>query len=334
MRIQTIQPNASTTTAVPATPKHLAGAGFPLLVVGVLALLGRVAPADQPADVAPATQPSQQARAQAPDPAQEFQAEAVSVTGVAQYRNAADPDGKWTKLASGDVLGQSMILRTGLGAEVVLQFGDRGQVTVRSATKIGIAQLAKDGTALRTKLGMKYGSVRATVDSTKGLHDFQVSTPVATLSVRGSEAGIGSSDFGLGLDVTAGNWPMNPGAGGQNGTAGPGQVFLMGPGYGFLTNSQYNTLLGLLLAGGGDAFGMTGNEMGMNTGNTGNGILAFLGNQPILLPPGVSIPPQLSPLFSLPCGSGDINQLDDPFKLGGEESGGGELIICPPPNGR
>ena len=113
----------------------------------------------------------------------------ASVTGHAQ-KLAPGEGQKWEAIAKGDVLATGMIVRTGLGARVVLKLPRHGEVTIHSATKIGIRQLGQFGEAVRLRMGLKYGTMRARVESSRGKHQFRVATPVATLSVRGSETKI------------------------------------------------------------------------------------------------------------------------------------------------
>ncbi len=143
-----------------------------------------------------------------------LKAAVVSVSGIAQQRSAADPKGKWRPIKAGDVLDELTIIRTGLGSRVVLGFSDRGQTVIRSATKVGIKEFSRRGRHVKTRLGLKYGSMRAKVDSTRGTNDFKVRTPVATLSVRGTSGRLGfSGDFGLHLHGTTGTWNVKNKAG-------------------------------------------------------------------------------------------------------------------------
>lgn len=143
----------------------------------------------------PATQPAQTRADAAKDT---LQATVVSVSGAAQQRNADDPDAKWTPIRAGQVLGERTLIRTGLGAKLVLRMADRSEVTVRSAAKIGIRDCRKEGDVARMGVGLKYGTVKAKVNRAAGPNDFRIHTPVATLSVRGS-AGTTSYSAGFGM---------------------------------------------------------------------------------------------------------------------------------------
>jgi hypothetical protein len=150
----------------------------------------KAAPATQPAVAkSPATtQPVAAVPAPATQPAAGgAKARALSVTGQAQ-KSVAAADGtlRWEPLREGDELSERTIIRTGLDSGVLLDLAGRGQVRVGSATKIGISELRVEGSLAKTQLGLKYGTVRAEVDSRTGPADFRVTTPTATLSVRGS----------------------------------------------------------------------------------------------------------------------------------------------------
>jgi len=139
----------------------------------------------------------------------------ASVTGIAHKRAA--PNAKWTPLKANETLNELAIIRTGLGAKVILNLGDRGKVTVRSATKVGITEFTKTGQHVKARLGLKYGSMRAKVDRARGTSDFSVATPVATLSVRGTEGDIWLWwDLGMFLYGLENIWNFNSSYNGKN----------------------------------------------------------------------------------------------------------------------
>jgi hypothetical protein len=164
---------------------------------------------------APATKIDQDNRpADDAPPAKADDAEAIraivrSVKGICEKRDATKEDAKWTAIKKDDELGGMMLVRTGLGAELELAFSDRCRMTVRQATKIGIREFYRRGDKASGKLGVKYGSVRAKVNSAAGENDIRVSTPVATLSVRGSGGTLGMwGDMGLFFRGQSGQWML------------------------------------------------------------------------------------------------------------------------------
>ena len=165
---------------------------------------------DGPADVpAAADAPADEQPGAPPDDEQALVVEVVSVQAPAQWMNPAAPQAEWQDLAAGQKLSENTILRTGYGAEVVLRFADRGEMIVRSSTKIGIAEFRRQAQAVRTRLGLKYGSVHAAVDPTAGPNDWQVQTATSTLSVGGSISDFASLvDSGTRVEAIDGAWFM------------------------------------------------------------------------------------------------------------------------------
>ncbi len=138
--------------------------------------------------------------------------EVVSVTGMAQKLVVSDGQKTWKPVRIGDKLGEQTVIRTGFRSRVVLKFADRGEVVVRNATKMGIGEFRNPGGKIRARLGLKYGVVRASVDSSRGPQDWKIKTPVSTLSIRGTSGEIGyGSDSGMGLHSTSGKWNIASG---------------------------------------------------------------------------------------------------------------------------
>lgn len=127
------------------------------------------------------------------------------VKGNAQCLKAGEGE-KWRPLKAGDKLDEMSVIITGFRTRVVLAFADNSEVVINRATKMGIAQFRKVGKVTRTRIGLKYGSMRTNISKARGPSDFAVSTAVATLAVGGSGSHIGFSDFGLMLGAFAGDW--------------------------------------------------------------------------------------------------------------------------------
>jgi hypothetical protein len=142
--------------------------------------------------------------ARADPPAEAIQAEVISVKGAVSMRQADDAKAAWAQVNVGDKLGQYVMIRTGLGSEVVLKFADRGELLVRSSTKIGISELHKKQDHVKATVGLKYGSVRLDVHERRGSRDFRVATAQAVLSVRNTGDNVGHSEMGTGASGTDG----------------------------------------------------------------------------------------------------------------------------------
>jgi hypothetical protein len=181
------------------------------------------APASRPANGSASTQPATSPAHPSTQPAGGAQARVVSVTGQAQ-KSIVDEGGtiRWQPVRQGDELSEKTIIRTGLDSGVLLDLAGRGQVRVGSATKMGIGELKIDGALAKTRLGLKYGTIRADVDSHKGPADFRVATPTATLSVRGSalEASVTNENGTRGYSLAGILSLTKPGLAGQAGQPG------------------------------------------------------------------------------------------------------------------
>ncbi len=164
-----------------------------IVIVGA-ALSGPLTAQDKPPAAAPA--PAGQA----------FKATVASVSGSAQKLLTTAKEPKWEPLKAGDQLDEMTVIRTGLRSKVVLKLADRGEFTLDSATKMGIAELRKSGQQVSAAVGLKYGMVRASVESARGPNDVRIATPTATLAVRHSKANVAFAEFGMGLHVQQSPW--------------------------------------------------------------------------------------------------------------------------------
>ena len=199
----------------------------------------------------------------------------VSVSGIAEQRSAREENAKWTAIKAGDVLDEMTLVRTGLGGKVVLKLSNRGLVTVKSGTKIGIASFSQQDKMVKTRLGLKYGAIRAKVDSTQGANDFRVRTAVGTLAATGTGGDMAQwGDFAFQAKGTHGSWRLviaksvrsiKPGESTNKNMSKPLATLLMkngvnmGDPHGGLTSSE---LKNLILNGGGRGIIGFGNTKG------------------------------------------------------------------------
>jgi len=215
------------------TPRRLiAAAALVLLAAGAAAQ--EAAPAPEPdrpeaeADAADAKDEAKDPKAARPDADAGEKAEAgedadakeegkpltVTVKGLSGTAHRLTPgkEGKWVPLKVGETLDERTIIRTGFRTKVVLAFADNSTVTVSRATKMGVAEFRKEGKITRTRLGLKYGAVRADVEEAKGPNDFTVTAPVATLAVTGSGGGLAfNGDSGFKTNCSHGGFNVNMG---------------------------------------------------------------------------------------------------------------------------
>jgi hypothetical protein len=165
---------------------------------------GLTASEDQPGGSAVSTSANPAGGPQAAAPSK---VTVVSVSGPAEKLLAGK--GTWQPLRAGEELDELTVIRTGLAARVTLKFADRAEAIIEGASKAGIREFRKTDTAARGRLGLKYGAMHVSVDRSRGPVDFQVATPVAIMSVRGTSGIIGfSSDAGLGVQGASGTWQV------------------------------------------------------------------------------------------------------------------------------
>ncbi len=179
------------------------------LSTGSILAQEKAAPAKKPVATKTAPAPAKPAPKApvAKKAADKLEVTVVSVSGIAEQRSAANAKAKWIKIKAGDVLDEMTLIRTGLGAKVVLKMAKQGEVTVKSGSKIGIASFRKTGKLVKTRLGLKYGAIRAQVDSSTSSNDFRVRTAVGTLAATGTGGDLAQwGDFSFQARGTEGAW--------------------------------------------------------------------------------------------------------------------------------
>lgn len=119
--------------------------------------------------------------------------EATGTVKVADL--SADPTSEsgWTAVKVGDILGPGQQLKTGMRSKVkfvmepanppsIIMLGANGNFSIDELAQ----EQAADGAAVRTRLGVAYGEVRAGVAESGLRSDLQIRSPVATLAKKGT----------------------------------------------------------------------------------------------------------------------------------------------------
>ncbi|HNX60949.1 MAG TPA: FecR domain-containing protein [Spirochaetota bacterium] len=107
----------------------------------------------------------------------------VSVKGEAAYQAGS----QWKPLMKGQTIAEGTRVSTGVNSLAVLNI-DGSMVTVKPMTSIKIYRNMADSASRETSLGLQYGAVKAKIDKTAKVRTrFNITTPVATSSVRGTE---------------------------------------------------------------------------------------------------------------------------------------------------
>lgn len=130
--------------------------------------------------------------ATAPSDIEKLQATCIRVKGKAQYAHvgAKATDAKaWKPLKVGETYGDGIQIRTAFRSSVSFKFGDDTYVEVGRSTLAALTTLHRSGNKKVTRIGLDYGEVRGGVAETEeGLRsDFEIDSPLATLSKRGTE---------------------------------------------------------------------------------------------------------------------------------------------------
>ncbi len=135
---------------------------------------------------AAATQPAQARSADA----QDLKATCIQMKGSVEWAPlGTDPKDRdaWKPVELNGKYGSGVKIRTGIRSSALLKFGDDTVVQIGRMTLAAIGEYYKTATTKRTNIGLNYGTVRAGVAETTGLRsDFEIDSPVATLSKRGT----------------------------------------------------------------------------------------------------------------------------------------------------
>ena len=92
----------------------------------------------------------------------------------------------WKPVKLNEKYGAGTQIRTGVRSSAILKFGDDTVVMIGRSTLAAISEYHKTAGKKRTRIGLDYGSVRAGVAETELRSDFQIDSPVATLTKRGT----------------------------------------------------------------------------------------------------------------------------------------------------
>lgn len=126
-----------------------------------------------------------------PEPApapQPVKVKITAISGTVQYR--ATPESEWKKVEVGMELESGADLRTGVRSAVAVFIPPQQTITLDRLGTVRILQVLQDPQKVTADLGMKYGRTRVRLETGGRENVTTVSTPGATLAVRGSDATI------------------------------------------------------------------------------------------------------------------------------------------------
>ena len=115
-------------------------------------------------------------------------------------------DGKWKPLAAGTKIAEGTKVSTGTKSSAVIKIDDH-VVTIGPVSSVKLYKNYSSESASATSVGLQYGSVRAKVKKTATVKTrFNITTPVATSSVRGTEENVYfGSVSGMKIEVLEGS---------------------------------------------------------------------------------------------------------------------------------
>ncbi|MCG8406553.1 MAG: hypothetical protein MI923_15265 [Phycisphaerales bacterium] len=161
---------------------------FVLIATTLLFLDQSAVGQDAVANPSPSTRPASQ-----PAESASMQYEVINVQrGVYVSTIGVDPKLKagWRPVKVGDLLIAGEQIRTGMRARVKLVARPATPPTVlmlESGTLMSIDELAKIGGTHKSRIGLRYGAVRAGVAEGQVRSDMEITCPVATLSKKGTD---------------------------------------------------------------------------------------------------------------------------------------------------
>ncbi len=95
--------------------------------------------------------------------------------------------GDWVELREGDAVPIDSRISTGFGSRAVLAVGDSAVITVEALTRMAIEELVVEEGVERSSLNLEVGRIQGEVERTaERPTEFEVRSPVATASVRGT----------------------------------------------------------------------------------------------------------------------------------------------------
>jgi hypothetical protein len=150
------------------------------------ALLAAGPAAAAPQDpVAPAPAPQKPAQALPPGEIKVLQAVILKVEGTrAEWQ--PKPGEAWRAAKVDDLLDPGAWIRTGPKSRITLRVGMNATVLVDVQTRVELPEIVQDGAVLRTRVTQPFGKTDVKLDRLDLANDFEISTPSAAISVKGT----------------------------------------------------------------------------------------------------------------------------------------------------
>jgi len=156
-----------------------------MVVLLVLLLMPGTAPSqDPPADT---TSTATQAQTKPVDSPSENESTAV-ITHLSGKSVQFSPDGgkTWSPAKKQTKLGENAALRTGFASRCEISFANQTIIQVEPLSSIRVGDYTQTKTSQKVRANIQYGALRCGVEKGRIKSDVQISTPVSTMSIRGT----------------------------------------------------------------------------------------------------------------------------------------------------
>ena len=161
---------------------------LPLMVVMMVILATQTTWAQTTPDEQTTATPPPATTAQPTAAGAEQQLDAIisNMTGAA-VQVSVDGGKTWESARQVMALGTGGAVRTGFASTCELNFGDHSILQIMALSSVSIAEYAGTSLTMETvQTNLQYGAVRCGVEKGRVLTDTKISTPVSTLSIRGT----------------------------------------------------------------------------------------------------------------------------------------------------
>jgi len=117
---------------------------------------------------------------------QDFSAKVISITGDVTYKSEGEPE--WKPVKASMDLKEGVYVMTAFESSCDLEFMDKSKLNIKELSKIQISKFALQTKNVDASVKLFNGKIKATVHRDVDIKtEFQVKTPVSTISVRGTE---------------------------------------------------------------------------------------------------------------------------------------------------
>jgi len=112
----------------------------------------------------------------------------VTMVSGKHVQYSADEGASWQGVSQGLALAVNAVVRTGFASGCEISFRENSILQVEALSSVRIAEYLGNKRQEKVRVNLQYGAVRCAVEKGRIASDTQVSTPVAVLSIRGTQS--------------------------------------------------------------------------------------------------------------------------------------------------